>query len=116
MAKQEKKKYGGDAYGIAGFVLGVASIVLALSINITLLPLASVLFGIIGLALSIKQQMSRKTGLAVAGIALNIIGIVASLLLTWGIMVLVQRITEEIARLQGQLGALGSQSVVSGLS
>src|SRR3989344_557114 len=115
MAKQEKKKYNGDAYGIAGFVLGVASIVLAISINVTFLPLASILLGIIGLALSIKQQMSRKTGLALAGIVLSIIGIISSLLLTWGIMVLVQRITEEIVRLrgqiQGQLGALGGQSV-----
>ena len=108
MAKQEKKKYNGDAYGIAGFVLGVASIVLAISINVTFLPLASILLGIIGLALSIKQQMSRKTGLALAGIVLSSIGIVLAVLLSWVFIGILKIMLAELEKLKEASSALGS--------
>lgn len=104
MAKLEKKKYTGDAYGIAGFVFGVASIMLSIGVNITLLPISAIIFGIVGLALSIKQQAGKRTGLGRAGIILSIIGIILGVLVTWWLVVLVRQAMGELQKLQAITG------------
>ena len=111
MANQEKKRYTGEVYGIAGFVLGVASIILSIGINITFIPIFAILFGIIGLALSIKQQISKKTGLGLAGIILSSIGIVLAVIVSWLFIDLLKKMLAELERLKeanSALGALGS--------
>ena len=108
MAKLEKKKYTGEAYGIAGFVFGVASIMLSIGVNITLLPIAAIIFGIIGLALSIKQQTGKRTGLGMAGIILSIAGIILGILVTWWLVTLIKQVLTEIQKLQSAASGLGA--------
>lgn len=103
MAKLEKK-YTGDAYGIAGFVFGIASIMLSIGVNITLLPISAIIFGIVGLALSIKQQAGKRTGLGTAGIVLSIIGIILGVLVTWWLVVLAKQAISELQKLQAITG------------
>ena len=69
--KSSKEKSIGLGLGIAGFVLGILSIVLAGPIGI---PLA-----VVGFALCFVQQKRNPTKLGKAGIILSIIGFVLSL-------------------------------------
>jgi len=71
--RKKPVKTNSTGYGIAGFILGLLSIVLFSS------QLGSWL-GIIGLASSIIQIKRNKTKLAVAGLILSIIGIILSIL------------------------------------
>jgi hypothetical protein len=65
-------KEASKGFGIAGFVLGLLS-VLGFFVFFLSLPMA-----ILGLIFSILQLRNNKTGLAIAGLVLSIVGIIAS--------------------------------------
>ena len=64
----------GTALGVAGFTLGIVSLVLFSN------PFYGILAAIIGLILSIVQQKKNPTRLGRWGIILNIIGIILGIL------------------------------------
>lgn len=69
---QEKK---GNGFGIAGFVLGLCSVILFW------IWFLGGIFAVTGLIFSIIQLKRHKTGLAIAGLVLSIIGILLPLIL-----------------------------------
>lgn len=73
MAKEDRKK-NPEANGIAGFTLGIVSIVLFI-----FGPIIGILTSLVGLFLCLKQQRKQKTRIARIGIILNIIGLVLNI-------------------------------------
>lgn len=79
MVEEEKevnqpKEYG-NGFGIAGFILGLLSVLLIWFFS------PAWILAILGLIFSIIQLKKKKTGLAVAGLVLSIIGIILPLIL-----------------------------------
>ena len=72
MVEKKEVKSGDSGFGIAGFTLGILSIVLAGWIGMIL--------GIIGFFLCFYQQRKNHTKIGKIGIILNIIGVVASII------------------------------------
>ena len=70
--KKEEKKHLGEGIGIAGFTLGVLSIIFSGWIGI--------IIGIIGFIFCYSQQKNNPTKLGRIGIILNVIGFVASII------------------------------------
>ena len=75
MKKSVSKKSNKESLGVSGFTLGIAGFVALL-----LSPLLSMIFFITGLIFCIIQQKNVKTKLGKAGLILNSIGIVATIL------------------------------------
>lgn len=73
----EKK---GEGLGISGFTLGIMSIILAGWLGL--------LIAVVGFIFCVVQQKRNKTGLAKAGIIINVVGIAISL--TFIILVMVK--------------------------
>jgi len=76
MEKKEgktKTKLGENTLGIAGFVLGVVSIIFAGNNGI--------IIGIVGLIFSLRQQSKKPTRESKLGVILNIIGIVLAIII-----------------------------------
>ncbi len=76
MKKEEIKNHsvsGDNSFGVAAVVIGILSIVFA-SVN-------GIIFGIIGLAFSLKQKKSKKNPWSKWGAILSIIGIILSIVL-----------------------------------
>lgn len=67
---KEGKKEVGEGIGIAGFTLGVISIILAGGMGLVL--------SIVGLIFCLVQQKNQPTKLGKAGIILNFIGLILS--------------------------------------
>jgi uncharacterized membrane protein len=95
--KKEDKKRNPEALGIAGFTLGITSIVMLI-----FSPFMGVLLSLVGFFLSLRQQGKQKTKAARIGMILCIIGLVLNLI-TW--YVSVQYI---YPYLQQQLGSTGN--------
>jgi len=75
--KEEKKsKDTGDGLGVAGFTLGIISIVVGLLIA----PILGVIIAIIGFTLCMVQQKRHPTKKAKTGIILNVIGFAVSVI------------------------------------
>jgi len=62
-----KKKTNG--YGIASFIMGILALVL------TFTYIGTVIFGILGIVFYVKQRKNSPSGLAIAGLAMSIIGL-----------------------------------------
>lgn len=78
-----KKTEAGTGEGIAGFILGILSIIFAGWFGLVL--------GVIGLVLAFMQRKKLKTKLSTAALVLNIIGIVLSIL----VVVFLAKLLEE---------------------
>ncbi len=74
--KREEKKRNPEALGIAGFTLGIVSLVMLL-----ISPLFGVLTSLVGGFLCFKQLKKSKTKTAKTGLILNIIGLVINITL-----------------------------------
>jgi hypothetical protein len=75
MAKEkEDRKRNPESAGIAGFTLGIISLVMFL-----FFPPLGILLSIVGLSLSIKQQRKQKTRMGKIGLVLNIIGLILNI-------------------------------------
>lgn len=72
--KREERKRNPESSGIAGFTLGIISLVMFL-----FFPPIGIALSIIGLVLSIKQQRKQKTRAGKIGLILNIIGLVLNI-------------------------------------
>lgn len=72
--KREDRKRNPEAAGIAGFTLGIISLVMFL-----FFPPIGILLSIIGLSLSIKQQRKQKTRAGKIAIILNIIALILNI-------------------------------------
>jgi vacuolar-type H+-ATPase subunit I/STV1 len=75
--KKEDRKKNPEALGIAGFTLGITSIVMLI-----FSPLMGILLSLVGFFLSLRQQGKQKTRTARVGMILCIIGLVLNLA-TW---------------------------------
>ena len=64
----------GEAFGISGFTLGIAGFV-----SLIFSPLLSVAFCIVGLIFCWIQQKNKKTKFGKAGLIINVLGIIASI-------------------------------------
>jgi len=79
MKKEEKEhkdigpKVRGNSFGASGFTLGVLSILF--------LNIFSIIFSLVGFAFCFIQQQKRPTKLGKAGIILNIVGLVLTLIM-----------------------------------
>ncbi len=71
--KREERKRNPEAFGIAGFTLGIVSIVMILFD-----PMVGFLISLVGIFLSLKQQRMEKTRRGKVGMILNVIGLVAN--------------------------------------
>lgn len=71
--KKEERTRNPKALGVAGFTLGIVSIILFI-----FSPLMGVIVSIVGFFLCLKQQSREKTRAARVGIILNIIGFVVN--------------------------------------
>ncbi len=86
MVKKSKKI--GEGLGIAGFTLGVLSIILA--------GVMGVFVSIVGFIFCIVQQRKNPTKLAKVGIILNVIGFVLSLVLIIYLLPILQQQAQNI--------------------
>jgi hypothetical protein len=67
--KKEERKKNPESKGVAGFTLGIVSIVMLL-----FSPLLGIIISLVGFFLCLKQQKREKTKAARTGMILNIIG------------------------------------------
>ncbi|MDO8528635.1 MAG: hypothetical protein Q7S06_01960 [Nanoarchaeota archaeon] len=70
--EKEKRQRNPEALGIAGFTLGVMSLVMMLVSP----PIAGILTAIVGTVLCLAQQKKHKTRTAKTGLILNVLGVV----------------------------------------
>lgn len=68
--KREERKRNPEAFGIAGFTLGIVMILFD--------PMVGFLISLVGIFLSLKQQRMEKTRRGKVGMILNVIGLVAN--------------------------------------
>jgi len=77
-------------FGIAGFVLGILGILLL--VGVVVFSLLGLVFSLLGIVFSIIQIKKGRTGMAVAGLVLNIIGLSIFLInlvattIVWGVI------------------------------
>ena len=72
--KKEERKKNPEALGVAGFTLGIISI-----IAVIFFPFLGIVLSLVGFFLCLKQQSKIKTRAAKIGIILNIIGLVVNI-------------------------------------
>ena len=97
MVKKEGVKVNADnSSGVAGVVFGILSIIFAL-----LTPVIGIISAIVGLVFSLKQSKASKNKWSKAGIILNVVGIIVSLLILVLIIKLLPSIISNILNQQG---------------
>jgi len=94
--KEVKSKYDEDGIGIAGFTLGILSLVL--------IGWAGIVIAIVGFFLCLYQQKRRPTKTGKLGLILNIIGFVLGIIFVVAfIMYLAPQMQEIIQQAQGSV-------------
>ena len=96
MAKKNSPKKSGEALGIAGFTLGIVSIV-----ALIFAPFFGLVLSIVGFSLSLSQQKRKPTKFGKRGIILNAIGFVVNII--WWILLIRFLIPILQEQLQGYL-------------
>ena len=75
MVKKDQSKKSGEALGVAGFTLGIISIV-----ALIFAPFFGLVLSIVGFSLSFSQQKRKPTKFGKRGIILNAIGFIVNIL------------------------------------
>ena len=109
MAKKSSDKSENNSYGLASVILGILSIVFALSVLFG--SIAGLILGIIGLFFSIKQNKISKNKWSSAGMILSILGIALNIFVLIWLLTTFVSIVKQFQDLQasGQLNNLAQQ-------